>query len=96
MLGKAVKLAAGHLVTHSRKTTMELGFIEQLLQKSGITFDISDIKQARALWKRIPTGQLQILAQTVIRRCAEHCLPLLPNGELTILLIDDNGKIYEI
>ena len=96
MLGKAVKLAAGHLDTHSRKTTMELGFIQQMLQESGITIDISDITLARELWERTPTGQLQIFAQTVIRHCAEHCLPLLPNGELTILLIDDNGKIYEI
>ena len=96
MLGKAVKLAAGHLDTHSRKTTMDLGFIQQMLQESGITIDISDITLARELWKRTPTGQLQIFAQTVIRHCAEHCLPLLPNGELTILLIDDNGKIYEI
>ena len=96
MLGKAVKLAAGHLDTHSRKTTMDLGFIQQMLQESGITIDISDITLARELWERTPTGQLQIFAQTVIRHCAEHCLPLLPNGELTILLIDDNGKIYEI
>ena len=96
MLGKAVKLAAGHLDTHSRKTTMDLGFIQQMLQESGITIDISDITLARELWERPPTGHLQILAQTVIRHCAEHCLPLLPNGELTILLIDDNGKIYEI
>ena len=95
MLGKAVKLAAGHLDTHSRKTTMDLGFIQQMLQESGITIDISDITLARELWKRIPTGQLQIFAQTVIRHCAEHCLPLLPNGELTILLIDDNGNFYE-
>ena len=96
MLGKAVKLAAGHLDTHSRKTTMDLGFIQQMLEESGITIDISDITLARELWERIPSEQLQIYAQTVIRHCAKHCLPLLPNGELTILLIDDNGKIYEI
>ena len=96
MLGKAVKLAAGHLDTHSRKTTMDLGFIQQMLQESGITIDISDITLARELWERIPSHQLQDFAQTVIRYCAEHCLPLLPNGELTLLLIDDNGKIYEI
>jgi cobalt-precorrin-5B (C1)-methyltransferase len=96
MLGKAVKLAAGHLDTHSRKTTMDLGFIQQMLQESGITIDISDITLARELWERIPLERLQDFAQTVIRHCAEHCLPLLPNGELTILLIDDNGKIYEI
>ena len=94
MLGKAVKLAAGHLDTHSRKTTMDLGFIQQMLQESGITIDISDITLARELWERIPSEQLQDFAQTVIRHCAEHCLPLLPNGELTILLIDDNGNIF--
>ena len=94
MLGKAVKLAAGHLDTHSRKTTMDLGFIHQMLQESGITIDISDITLARELWERIPSEQLQDFAETVIRHCAEHCLPLLPGGELTILLIDDNGKIF--
>ena len=96
MLGKAVKLAAGHLDTHSRKTTMDKDFIEQMLQESSITIDISDITLARELWEKIPSNLLNVFAQTVIRHCAEHCLPLLPNGELTILLIDDNGKIYEI
>ena len=94
MLGKAVKLAAGHLDTHSRKTTMDLGFILQMLQESGITIDISDIMLARELWERIPSERLQVFAQTVICHCAEHCLPLLPNGELTILLIDDSGNIF--
>ena len=94
MLGKAVKLAAGHLDTHSRKTTMDLGFIQQMLQESGITIDISNITLARELWERIPSEQLQDFAQTVIRHCTEHCNPLLPDGSLTILLIDDNGKIF--
>ena len=94
MLGKAVKLAAGHLDTHSRKTTMDLGLIQQMLQESGITIDISNITLARELWERIPSERLQDFAQTVIRHCAEHCNPLLPDGSLTILLIDDNGKIF--
>jgi cobalt-precorrin-5B (C1)-methyltransferase len=96
MLGKAVKLAAGHLDTHSRKTTMDLGFIQQMLQESGITIDISDITLARELWERIPSEQLQDFAEAVIRHCAEYCLPLLPNGSLTILLIDDNGNIFGV
>ena len=96
MLGKAVKLAAGHLDTHSRKTTMDLDFIQQMLQESSITIDISDITLARELWEIIPSEQLQDFAQTVIRHCAKHCLPLLPNGELTILLIDDNGNIFGV
>ena len=95
MLGKAVKLAAGHLDTHSRKTTMDTGFIRQMLQESGIMVDISDITLARELWQRIPAGQLQSFAKTVISHCSTYCSPLLPEGSLTILLIDDDGNIYE-
>ena len=94
MLGKAVKLAAGHLDTHSRKTTMDIGFIQQMLQESGITVDISNITLARELWDIIPSNQLNDFAQTVIRHCATYCNPILPEGSLTILLIDENGKIY--
>ena len=95
MLGKAVKLAAGHLDTHSRKTTMDIGFIQQMLQESGITIDISNITLARELWDIIPSNQLNDFAQTVIRHCATYCNPILPEGSLTILLIDENGKIHE-
>lgn len=95
MLGKAVKLAAGHLDTHSRKTTMDIRFIQQMLQESGITIDISNITLARELWDIIPSNQLNDFAQTVIRHCATYCNPILPNGLLTILLIDENGKVYE-
>ena len=88
MLGKAVKLAAGNLDTHSRKTVMDKTFIQQMLQEIDINIDISNMTLARELWERIP------FAQTVIQHCYEHCAPLLPNGELTILLIDNEGKIY--
>ena len=96
MLGKAVKLAAGHLDTHSRKTTMDKAFIQQMLHESGISIDISDMTLARELWERIAEDGRTTFARTVIRHCHEHCASLLPNGELTILLIDDNGKIYEV
>lgn len=95
MLGKAVKLAQGHLDTHSKKATMDKDFIRQLLQEAGCEIDISDITLARELWERIPECRQIPFAQTVIRHCHEHCDALLPNGELTILLIDDEGKIYE-
>ena len=94
MLGKAVKLAQGHLDTHSRKATMDKDFIGQLLNESGITLDISQITLARELWEKIPAHQQQAFADTVIRHCLSHCQPLLPKGELTILLINDEGKIY--
>lgn len=96
MLGKAVKLAAGNLDTHSRKTTMDKAFIQQMLQESGVSIDISDMTLARELWERIPQNKRTEFACTVIRHCAEHCEPLLPNGRLTILLIDDDGTIHSL
>lgn len=95
MLGKAVKLAAGHLDTHSRKATMDKDFIRQLLAEADCDIDISDITLAREIWEKLPSEKLQSFAQTIIRHCAEHCQPLLPNGTLTILLIDDEGTIYK-
>ena len=94
MLGKAVKLAAGHLDTHSRKTTMDLDFIRQMLREADCDADISGITLARELWDMLPDDKKQDFAKTVIGHCADHCRPLLPDGELTILLIDDNGTIY--
>ena len=94
MLGKAVKLAAGHLDTHSRKATMDKDFIWQMLCEAGCDIDISDITLARELWDRLPEDKKEDFARIVISHCAEHCCPLLPNGQLTILLIDDEGHIY--
>ncbi len=94
MLGKAVKLAAGHLDTHSRKATMDKAFIQQMLDEARITVDLSTITLARELWEKIPQEKLQDFATTIIRHCDAYCRPLLPNGRLTILLIDDEGHIY--
>lgn len=94
MLGKAVKLADGHVDTHSRKTTMDKGFIAQLLKESGCDNDINNITLARELWAMIPSDKVNTFASTIIHHCAEYCNPLLPNGNLTILLIDDEGRIY--
>ena len=94
MLGKAVKLAAGNLDTHSRKTTMDKAFINQMLEEAGIHIDISTLTLARELWEKIPELQIQEFASTIIRHCETYCKPLLPNGTLTILLISDEGQIY--
>ena len=96
MLGKAVKLAAGHLDTHSCHHTMDKAFVQSLLIEAHCIIDISGITLARELWGMLPPERLPHFARTVITHCAEHCRRLLPHGELTILLIDDEGKIYEI
>ena len=95
MLGKAMKLAAGHLDTHSRKTVMDKAFISKMLEEAGISIDISDMTLARELWERIPACGRMPFARTVIRHCEDVCRPLLPGDRLTILLIDDEGEIYQ-
>ena len=95
MLGKAVKLAAGNLDTHSRHTTMDKDFVMSMLHEAGINIDISDLTLARELWDRIPTDRLQDFATVVINHCARYCAPLLPNGNLILLLITDTGTIYK-
>ena len=95
MLGKAVKLADGHLDTHSRKATMDKAFIHQLLHEANCDIDISNITLAREIWDLLTEDKRQAFASNVIRHCAEYCDPLLHEGELTILLIDDEGRIYK-
>ena len=94
MLGKAVKLAAGHLDTHSRRATMDKAFVKQLLDEAHCDVDITPITLARELWDLLPTEKAKAFAQVIISHCADHCAPLLPNGSLTILLITDEGTIY--
>ena len=94
MLGKAVKLAAGNLDTHSRSSTMDKDFISSMLHEADCDIDISGITLARELWEIIPQDKLQAFATVVINHCAEHCDKLLPNGKLLILMITNDGVIY--
>lgn len=94
MLGKAVKLAAGNLDTHSRRSTMDKDFISSMLHEAGCDIDISSITLARELWEIIPQDKLQAFATVVITHCAEHCGKLLPSGKLLILMITNDGVIY--
>ena len=101
MLGKAVKLAAGNLDTHSKKVVMDKAFIAELVREAGCAADVVEVvlapsfTLARELWHLIPSVLLSRFADVVIRRCYAHCHPLLPDGQLTILLMDDDGRIYE-
>lgn len=99
MMGKAVKLAAGHLDTHSRHTTMDRTFIAGMLREAGcgeeVVVQSAQMSLAKELWTIVPPDSLQGFCQVVLRHCRRHCKPLLPQGELTILLISEEGKIFE-
>jgi len=98
MIGKAVKLAAGMLDTHSREGVMDKKFIRKMARESGCPWRvrraIGHITLARELWTLIPEECLETFCATVIRYCHTHCDTLLPDGTLTILLISEEGKIY--
>ena len=94
MLGKAVKLAAGHLDTHSRRATMDKTFVKQLLDEASCDVDITPITLARELWTLLPEEKAKTFAKVIITHCEGHCCPLLPDGSLTILLITDEGRVY--
>ena len=97
MLGKAVKLAAGNLDTHSSNVTMDRDFIAELLKTINCPKEISDraysITLARELWEIIPENLLQSFVNEVKTRCKKACEHLCPEADLTILLIDDAGNI---
>ena len=98
MIGKAVKLAAGMLDTHSREGVMDKQFIRKMARESGcpwrVRHRINKITLARELWTLIPQEYLEAFASTIICHCHTHCNALLPSGNLTILLISEEGKIY--
>lgn len=96
MLGKAVKLAEGSLDTHSKKGVMNKEFLSDIAQQSGCSDDIitaiQGITLARQLWEIIPEANF---FSRIIQKSHEVCAPLLPNGELTVFLIDEEGRIIK-
>ncbi len=97
MIGKAVKLAEGYLDTHSKQVTMNKEFLQEIAQNAGCEETtckaIGGIKLARELWTLLPEHELSLYCKELLRLCHTHCNPLLPNGELEILLITEEGQI---
>ena len=96
MLGKAVKLAAGNLDTHSKKTVMDKTFIASMLEKAGCPIDLTNLTLARELWEIITPEKIEDFCRIILQHCMLHCQPLVPHTELTLLLIDDDGTIHSL
>ena len=100
MIGKAIKLAEGHLDTHSKKVVMNPEFVNRLLTEIGCDEQIlqqaSKITLARELWGLLSSDKLTAFCSLLIRLCRETCEPLLIGGELTVVLMDEDGKCYTI
>ncbi len=97
MMGKAVKLAEGDLDTHSKQVTMDKDFLREMARSAGcsekVQAVIEEISQAHELWTLLSAADLHAFCRHLLSLCHQHCAPLLPEGELTILLISEEGEI---
>ena len=97
MLGKAVKLAEGHLDTHSRKVTLNRAFLQREAAKAGCSAAaatiLGRIALARELWSALDADDRDRLLQRIADDCRNICAPLLPEGAVEVLLIAETGAI---
>lgn len=93
MIGKAVKLAEGHMDTHSRRVVMNRQFILDLACKSNCSQEVCDriqqITLARELWEVLPHGHL--FFKLLMGKCQEVCRPYF-SGHLELLLIPEDSS----
>lgn len=92
MIGKAVKLAEGNLDTHSKNVVMNKDFITAIARESGCpseaTARIATITLARELWRLFADSPA--FFDTLVQHGYTHCLPLLKNTHLEIILIPED------
>ena len=97
MLGKAVKLAEGHLNTYSKQVVMNKQFLQELARDCGCSpaaqAVITKMTLARELWKGLPEADAALFFPALLGLCLRHCLALLSRTELTLMLIDEEGHI---
>lgn len=97
MLGKAVKLAEGHLNTYSKQVVMNKQFLIELAKECGCSqraFNvISDMTLARELWTGLSEHDASLFFPALLNECMKHCSALLTDTELTLMLIDEDGNI---
>lgn len=97
MIGKAVKLAEGHLDTHSKKVVMNKDFLKEIAIQCSCSDEtlalIEQMTLTRELWGIPNKKDKEILFNKLVQLCHIHCTPLFPKGELAILLINETGEI---
>lgn len=96
MIGKAVKLAAGELDTHSHTSRMDTGFISTLAAEAGVETNrlmaIGTMNMATELWTILSHGEMDKMIGLLIDRCRRVCAPLITQGDLTIIILDPDGN----
>lgn len=98
MIGKAVKLAEGFLDTHSKKVVMNKEFLKEVAKQACWSTnqidEINNITLARQLWTLAPTKNDRFFA-IILQKCKNTCQEVLHKIPLELLLIDEDGYIFE-
>lgn len=91
MIGKAVKLAAGYVNTHSHQVTMDRDFVTTLARQVNCSDEtislIQYINMARQLITDLPQDEYSKLRTIIIKRCIEVCKTVY-SGDLEFILLD--------
>ena len=101
MLGKAVKLAEGNLDTHSKNVVMNREFLKKVAEEAGCSpaaaAEIDRLTLARELWDALQPADLQRFLSAILARCRAACETVYPAsaGKLDILLLDEEGNVFE-
>ncbi len=99
MLGKAVKLAAGHLDTHSKKAILDKEFLKNVAIEAdcteGAIAQIEDMVLAREFWIKFGDTDRKLFLTHLMKHCYKHCMTTF-SGDLTLLLISEDGEVFNL
>ena len=95
MVGKAVKLAEGHLDTHSKSVVMNKDFLKEVAEAAGCSpaaaAVIDRMTLARELWTALDEEDARRFFPALRDCCLRVCSSVYPpaSGELTLLLVEE-------
>ena len=94
MIGKAVKLAAGNLNTHSHQVVMDKAFLTRLARQVGCSpaaaQAIETITLAREIPERLTPSDFTLFAEALRQACHRVARTAFPTGELQIILLQES------
>lgn len=97
MTGKAVKLAAGHLDTHSKKVVLDTEFLQALARDckypDAIIQKIGEIKMGRELEELFSFSEEEVFFKALKNKCIAVCQHLIEDCNFELILISNRGDI---
>lgn len=89
MIGKAVKLAAGNLNTHSKNVLIDKDFIKRMAKESGCATIPENFSLARELWDIFDNRDSQRFFPYLLHKCRCYCSPLFGDKKINLVLIPE-------